>query len=44
MPLEVGQAAPVFTLPATSAEEVSLEEYRGRIVVLFFYPKDDTPG
>lgn len=44
MSLEVGQAAPTFTLPATRAGQVSLDQYRGQIVVLFFYPKDDTPG
>ena len=39
-----GQPAPPFTLPSDSGEDVSLESFRGRPVVLYFYPKDDTPG
>jgi peroxiredoxin Q/BCP len=39
-----GQPAPTFTLPSDSGEDVSLESLRGRPVVLYFYPKDDTPG
>jgi thioredoxin-dependent peroxiredoxin len=42
----VGDVAPDFTLPSHSGEEVSLGEFVGskRAIVLFFYPKDDTPG
>ncbi len=36
--------APEFSLPATSARQISLSELRGKIVVLYFYPKDNTPG
>ena len=36
--------APDFTLPADDGREVSLDDYRGQKVVLYFYPKDDTPG
>ncbi len=36
--------APDFTLPATSGLEFSLSAQRGKIVVLYFYPKDSTPG
>ena len=36
--------APEFSLPATSARQICLSELRGKIVVLYFYPKDNTPG
>ena len=42
--LETGQAAPDFTLPDQDGEPVSLSGLRGRRVVLYFYPKADTPG
>jgi peroxiredoxin Q/BCP len=42
--LETGQAAPAFTLASTSGKETSLAALRGKKVVLYFYPKDDTPG
>ena len=42
--LEEGQPAPPFTLPTDSGDEVSLESLRGKPVVLYFYPRDDTPG
>ena len=42
--VEEGTPAPTFTLPSDSGEEVSLESFRGQPVVLYFYPKDDTPG
>jgi peroxiredoxin Q/BCP len=41
---DVGQPAPTFTLPSSEGGEVSLESLRGQPVVLYFYPKDDTPG
>jgi len=41
--LGVGDTAPEFTLPGTGGREYSLSEYRGRPVVLVFYPGDDTP-
>lgn len=41
---EAGQPAPTFTLPDQDGNDVSLEDLRGRPVVLYFYPKDDTPG
>lgn len=40
----VGQALPGFTLAATGGKDVSLEGLRGKTVVLYFYPKDATPG
>lgn len=42
--LAEGQPAPDFTLMSDSGEEVTLSELRGRPVVLYFYPRDDTPG
>jgi len=42
--LAEGQPAPTFTLPGDSGEDVSLESLRGRPVVLYFYPKDDSLG
>lgn len=42
--LRVGDAAPNFTAVTDSGETVSLTDYRGKRVVLYFYPKDDTPG
>jgi peroxiredoxin Q/BCP len=42
--LEVGQAAPDFTLPDQNGDPVTLSALRGSPVVLYFYPKDDTPG
>ncbi|GGA89399.1 thioredoxin-dependent thiol peroxidase [Ornithinibacillus halotolerans] len=44
MTLEIGNAAPTFTLPNQDGENVSLEDFRGKHVVLYFYPKDMTPG
>lgn len=42
--MKVSDAAPDFQLTGTSGEVVSLSQFRGRPVVLFFYPKDFTPG
>jgi peroxiredoxin Q/BCP len=39
-----GEPAPDFTLTSDAGEPVSLSDFRGRPVVLYFYPKDDTPG
>jgi len=39
-----GQLAPAFTLPSSNGKQVSLEDFRGKQVVLYFYPKDMTPG
>ncbi|GAE26399.1 thiol peroxidase [Halalkalibacter wakoensis JCM 9140] len=44
MTIEIGQMAPSFSLPANNNETVSLEDFRGKNVVLYFYPKDMTPG
>ncbi len=40
--IEEGQPAPTFRLRSNSGEEVSLESLRGKPVVLYFYPKDDS--
>ena len=42
--LGIGEMAPGFTLTADDGREVSLSDFRGRKVVLYFYPKADTPG
>lgn len=42
--IEEGRKAPVFTLASSEGGEVSLEDLKGKTVVLCFYPKDDTPG
>ena len=42
--LEVGTMAPDFTLLNQNGEEISLSQYRGQKIILYFYPKDNTPG
>ncbi|KXG42773.1 peroxiredoxin [Tepidibacillus decaturensis] len=42
--LTIGEKAPDFTLPASNGEEVSLKDFKGKFIVLYFYPKDNTPG
>jgi peroxiredoxin Q/BCP len=44
MTLSIGTRAPDFSLPATDGREISLDGLKGRKVVLYFYPKDDTSG
>lgn len=44
MSLAVGSVAPAFALPAPGGQVVSLAEMKGRKVVVYFYPKDDTSG
>jgi thioredoxin-dependent peroxiredoxin len=44
MPLSVGATAPAFTLPSQDNTPVSLSDYKGKWVVLYFYPKDKTSG
>ncbi len=43
-PLSVGTEAPAFSLPSQTDSLVSLKDYRGKYVVLYFYPKDQTTG
>lgn len=42
--LEIGTKAPDFLLPDQNGDMHSLEEYRGKKVILYFYPRDNTPG
>jgi peroxiredoxin Q/BCP len=42
--LQVGKAVPNFRLPATGNRDIELKSLQGRNVVIYFYPKDDTPG
>jgi thioredoxin-dependent peroxiredoxin len=42
--IETGSEAPRFTLPDQDGKEVSLDRFKGKNIVLYFYPKDDTPG
>ena len=44
MSLEVGQMAPDFEAKIETGETIKLSDYRGKKVVLYFYPKDNTPG
>ena len=41
---EIGAKAPDFTLPANNGQTVALSDFKGRMLVLFLYPRDDTPG
>ena len=42
--LKIGDTAPNFDLPTDNAGNAKLEDYKGQKLVLYFYPKDDTPG
>ncbi|SDK75940.1 AhpC/TSA family protein [Natronincola ferrireducens] len=42
--VEIGKKAPDFTLPSDIGEEMSLNEFKGKNIVVFFYPKDHTAG
>src|ERR1700761_5644829 len=44
MSLEIGDKAPDFTLPTDGDGKIKLSDLKGQKVVLYFYPKDDTPG
>ena len=44
MALTEGKSAPEFTLPDASGKKVSLKDFRGKNVVVYFYPKDNTSG
>lgn len=42
--MKEGAKAPAFTLESDEAEKISLKDYKGKKVILYFYPKDNTPG
>ncbi len=42
--MKVGEAAPKFTAPDRAGKSISIEDFQGRSIVLYFYPKDNTPG
>ncbi len=42
--LKIGDDAPTFTLPDSQGNQISLNDFKGKWIVLYFYPKDDTPG
>ena len=44
MPIEEGKAAPAFTLQDAAGKKVALKDLRGRNVIVYFYPRDNTPG
>lgn len=44
MPIEEGKTAPPFSLQNQAGENVALKDFRGKEVIVYFYPKDDTPG
>jgi peroxiredoxin Q/BCP len=44
MAIEEGRKAPAFTLPDASGHKVSLSDFAGQHVIVYFYPRDDTPG
>jgi peroxiredoxin Q/BCP len=44
MAIVEGKPAPAFTLPDQNGEKVSLKEFKGKNVILYFYPKDNTSG
>lgn len=44
MSVTTGDPAPGFTLPRDGGDEVSLANYKGQTVIVYFYPRDDTPG
>lgn len=44
MPIEEGKAAPAFALKNAKGDKVALKDFRGKNVIVYFYPKDDTPG
>jgi len=44
MPIQESKAAPAFTLPDANGKKVALKDFKGKNVVVYFYPKDNTSG
>ena len=44
MAIEIGKKAPAFTLPDSDGNKVSLTDFKGKNIILYFYPKDNTSG
>jgi peroxiredoxin Q/BCP len=44
MAIEIGKTAPAFTLPDADGKNVSLRDFKGKNIILYFYPKDNTSG
>jgi len=44
MTIQEGKTAPEFTLPDQNGNKVALKNFMGQNIILYFYPKDDTPG
>lgn len=42
--LKTGDKAPAFSLPSDSGQEISLGNFKGKTLILYFFPKADTPG
>jgi peroxiredoxin Q/BCP len=42
--LNIGDKAPDFSLPSQTGDKVSLKDFKGKTLVLYFFPKADTPG
>jgi peroxiredoxin Q/BCP len=42
--LNIGDVAPAFSLPSDTGNQISLEAFKGKTLILFFFPKADTPG
>ncbi len=44
MSVEIGKAVPKFTVAATGEQDISAQQYKGKWLIIYFYPKDNTPG
>ena len=44
MSVELGKVIPKFTIPATGEQDISPQQYKGKWLIIYFYPRDNTPG